>query len=216
MAFKGWPASALEFYEGLEADNSKAYWTEHKADYEKAVKAPMDALLADIADEFGEGHLYRPYRDIRFSADKSPYKTNIAAGIGAFGYLHLSVDGLTAGSGMYHMASDQLDRFRRAVADDSTGSHLESIVSGLRAQKIDVHAREALKTAPKGYPRDHPRVDLLKYKGLVAMKQWPAAAWLGTAAAKTRVVEVFRAARPLNDWLDANVGSSALEETGRR
>jgi len=208
MAFKGWPATALEFYEGLEADNSKAYWTEHKATYEKDVRAPMEALLVDLADEFGEGHLYRPYRDIRFSPDKSPYKTNIAAGVGSYGYLHLSVDGLVTGAGMYHMANDQLDRYRRAVVDDKTGPALESIVAGLAAQKIEVHAFEALKTAPKGYPRDHPRVELLKKKGLVAMKEWPVAAWLGTAAAKTRIVEVLRAAHPLTDWLENHVGPS--------
>ena len=79
MAFKGWPVEALEFYEGLEADNSKVYWTEHKDTYTTAVHGPMAALLSDLADEFGEGRIFRPYRDVRFSADKSPYKTSIAA-----------------------------------------------------------------------------------------------------------------------------------------
>jgi uncharacterized protein (TIGR02453 family) len=210
MAFKGWPVEALEFYEGLEADNSKVYWTEHKDTYTTAVQAPMAALLSELAEEFGEGRVFRPYRDVRFSADKSPYKTSIAATVGA-GYVQLSAEGLFAGAGHYHMASDQLDRYRQAVAADATGSALEQTITDLTKAGIDVHGTDSLKTAPKGYPRDHPRVELLRYRGLVAMKQWPVAAWLGTSAAKTRIVDVFRAARPLCEWLDENVGDSTIE-----
>ena len=216
MAFKGWPASALEFYEGLEADNSKVYWTDHKVVYERDVKAPMEALLAELADEFGDGRIFRPNRDIRFSVDKSPYKTAMGATVGN-GYVQISAEGLFAGSGMYHLMPDQLDRYRAAVAADKTGKELEKVIAGVRAAKakIDVHGTDPLKTAPKGYAKDHPRVDLLRNKGLVAAKQWPVAAWLGTAAAKTRIVEVLRAARPLNDWLDTHVGPTTMD-AGRR
>ena len=68
MAFRGWPIEAVEFYEGLEADNSKVYWTRHRAVYDRHVKAPMEELLAELAAEFGEGTLFRPHRDVRFSA----------------------------------------------------------------------------------------------------------------------------------------------------
>jgi uncharacterized protein (TIGR02453 family) len=214
MAFKGWPAEAVEFYEGLEADNSKVYWTEHKDTYANAVHAPMAALLADLADEFGESRIFRPYRDVRFGADKSPYKTAIAATIGS-GYVQLSADGLLAGAGQYHLAPDQLERYRRAVADTVTGPALERTITDLKHGKIDVHGTDALKTAPKGYPKDHPRVELLRYRGLVAMKQWPVAAWLGTAAAKGRVVEMFRAARPLCSWMDEHVGLSTMDPPAR-
>jgi uncharacterized protein (TIGR02453 family) len=215
MAFRGWPAEALEFYEGLEADNSKAYWTEHKATYDAAVYAPMAALLADLADEFGEGRIFRPYRDIRFSPDKTPYKTAIAATVGS-GYVHLSADGLMAAAGTYHLAADQLDRYRRAVSTDTTGAELEGLIATLRRAKVDVHGTDPLKTVPKGYPKDHPRADMLRNKGLIAMKEWPAAAWLGTTAAKKRIVDLLRAAQPLCGWLDRNVGPSTLEPTPRR
>ena len=115
MSFQGWPAEALEFYDGLEADNSKVYWTEHKALYEEAVLGPMTALVEELAPEFGDPKIFRPYRDVRFSKDKSPYKTNIGAVVGD-GYIQLSSSGLAAGSGMYVMAPDQLDRYRAAVA----------------------------------------------------------------------------------------------------
>jgi uncharacterized protein (TIGR02453 family) len=216
MKFKGWPASALEFYEGLEADNSKGYWTEHKASYDGDVHAPMAALLAELADEFGEGRIFRPNRDIRFSADKSPYKTAMGARIGDAGYVQISADGLMAGSGMYHMMPDQLERYRRAVDSDARGEHLEDVIAALAKAKVTVHGTDPLKTAPKGYPKDHPRVALLRNKGLIAMRDWPAAAWMGTAACKTRIVELLRAAQPLVTWLDDHVGPTTMEEDRRR
>jgi uncharacterized protein (DUF2461 family) len=82
MAFRGWRAEALEFFEGLEADNSKTYWQRNKGVYEQLVRAPMEELLAELAPEWGEGRIFRPYRDIRFSADKTPYKTHIGAMVG--------------------------------------------------------------------------------------------------------------------------------------
>jgi len=210
MAFKGWQAEAIEFFEGLEADNSKAYWQDHKPDYDKLVKAPMEELLAELRKEFGEGRVFRPYRDVRFSKDKSPYKTNIAATLSKGGYVSLSSDGLGAGSGYYGLMPDQLERYRRAVADDRTGKPLARMVDKARADGIEVSAHDVLKTAPKGYPKEHPRIDLLRQKGLIYWTMWPAGAWLGTAKAKDRVVELLRAAKPLMKWLDTNVGQSEM------
>lgn len=216
MTFHGWPAEALEFYEGLEADNSRAYWTAHKDVYETQVRAPMVALLAELEPEFGAGKIFRPYRDVRFSADKSPYKTAIAATLAKGGYVQLSAEGLAAGSGMYVMASDQLARYRDAVADDRTGGELESVVAELGRHGIEVTGHDRLKTAPKGYPRDHPRIELLRHKGLIAWRQWPVASWLGTTVAKRRVVEFLRTVRPLDAWLETCVGPSELPPDVRR
>jgi uncharacterized protein (TIGR02453 family) len=210
VTFKGWKAEAIEFFEGLEADNSKAYWTDHKAGYQELVLAPMEQLLTDLKKEFGEGRVFRPYRDVRFSKDKSPYKTNIAATLSRGGYISLSSEGLGAGSGYYGLMPDQLGRFREAVADDGTGKALVRLVDKARAGGIEVSAHEVLKTAPKGYPKDHSRIELLRHKGLIYWQQWPAGAWLGTAKAKDRVVELLRAAKPLLGWLDTNVGPSTL------
>jgi uncharacterized protein (TIGR02453 family) len=212
MAFRGWPAEAIEFYEGLEADNSKSYWQENKAVYEEVVRGPMDELLAELAPEFGEGRIFRPYRDIRFSKDKSPYKTAIAATLASGGYIHFATDGLGAGCGMYMMAPDQLDRYRRAVADRRKGREIVEIVTKIRKRGIEVSAHDTLKTAPKGYPKDHPRIDLLRQKGLISWKHWPVGAWLGTRKAKDRVVGFLRTSQPLNEWLQKRVGPSELAE----
>jgi uncharacterized protein (TIGR02453 family) len=215
MAFRGWRAEALEFFEGLEADNSKAYWQANKDDYEKLVRAPMEELLGELTPKWGEGRIFRPYRDVRFSRDKSPYKTQIGAMIGE-GYIQLSAEGLAAGCGMWEMASDQLERYREAVGDDRSGKRLAGLVTKARASGLDVTAHDVLKTAPRGYPKDHPRIDLLRFKGLITWREWPAGAWLGTKRAKDRVVEFLELSRPLGDWLRSNVGPSTVPERSPR
>jgi uncharacterized protein (TIGR02453 family) len=212
MAFRGWPVEAVEFYEGLEADNSRTYWLAHKDVYTDQVYAPMTELLEELKPEFGEGKIFRPNRDIRFSSDKSPYKTAIAATLHGAGYIQLSSHGLAAGNGMYVMAADQLERFRRAVDADTSGRKLEKLAESIRRDGIDVSGHDLLKSAPRGYPKDHPRIELLRSKGLIAWKSWPAGAWLGKATAKQRVIEFLRTTRPLNDWLEANVGDSHLQQ----
>ena len=210
MTFRGWPVEAIEFYEGLEADNSRTYWQDHKATYESAVLGPMQALLDELSAEFGEAKIYRPYRDVRFSADKSPYKTAMGASLSQGGYVQLSARGLGVGCGYYVMAPDQLKRYRDAVVNETTGSSLVSLVAQAEKTGLSVSAHETLKTAPRGYPKDHPRVDLLRRKGLITWKEWPVGAWLGTAQAKKRVVDALRAARPLMGWLDAEVGPTEM------
>ena len=205
MAFAGWAIEAIEFYEGLEADNSKVYWQDHRAVYDRHVKAPMEELLAELADEFGTGKIFRPYRDVRFSADKTPYKTNCAATIGS-GYVSFSADGLSVGGGLYMPDPKALARYREAVDNEKSGVELVKIVAALRKEGYDTMAHEVLKTAPKGYPKDHPRIELLRYKGIAMMKTWPVGAWLGTRKAKDRVVTTLRAGVPLNQWLLRNVG----------
>jgi uncharacterized protein (TIGR02453 family) len=201
VPFRGWPVEAIEFYEGLCADNSKAYWTAHKDVYDACVRAPMTELLAELEAEFGAGKIFRPYRDVRFSADKTPYKTQIAATLERGGYLRLSADGLGVGSGAYHLETPAVQRFRAAIDDERTGSAFVAVAEQLRAAGITVDSGDRLKREPPGFDGDHPRADLLRWKNVVAWREWPVAAWLGTPKAKERVVETLRATAPLRDWL---------------
>src|SRR5919106_6505864 len=141
MSFRGWPAEALEFFEGLEADNSKTYWQRNRDVYDRSVRAPMEQLLEELAPQWGEGRIFRPYRDLRFSADKSPYKTNIAAMVGD-GYVQLTADGLGAGCGMWEMAADQLESYRTAVSEDRSGRKLADLVGKARAAGLEVTGHE--------------------------------------------------------------------------
>lgn len=203
MEFSGWPEEALTFYEGLEADNSKSYWTEHKAVYEEAVLRPMQELTELLAPEFGEPKIFRPYRDIRFSADKTPYKTHIGATLGRTSYVQFSADGLAAGAGMWHMEPDQLARYRQAVAGPA-GAELAAIVAGLEKAGVEIHGHGTLKSAPRGYPADHPRIGLLRHKGLTTWQHWEPGPWLRAPSAADRVRGFFRTSAAVCSWLTSN------------
>ena len=213
MAFTGFPAEAIHFYEGLIANNNRTYWLANKLVYERTVRAPMLALLAELGER-GPYHVFRPNKDVRFSKDKTPYKDHIAAygesEGGAGFYVQFSATGLVAGSGYYHMAGDQLDRFREALDDDARGSEIAAISDRLRTEGLELSAIGSLKTAPRGYPRDHPRIDLLRLKGLVGTRRWTPAKWVQTKAVVERVRDVWNKAAPMNDWLDTNVGPSTI------
>lgn len=202
MTFTGFGEDAIEFYDGLLVDNSKAYWTDRKHLYEGHVRDPMLALLADLEAEFGAGKVFRPYRDVRFSKDKTPYKTACGATAGPF-YVQVSAEGLMAAGGYYRMAPDQLARFRAAVDDDRRGTDLVARLAALDGMEI---GGEQLKSRPRGFAADHPRLDLLRRKGLYAWRSWPPDDVLHEQQALDRVAATWRALRPLTQWLDDHVG----------
>ncbi|HEX3087399.1 MAG TPA: DUF2461 domain-containing protein [Ilumatobacteraceae bacterium] len=213
MAFTGFPEEAIRFYEGLIADNSRTYWLANKPVFDRCVKAPMIALL-EALDDFGPFHVFRPNKDVRFAKDKTPYKDHIGAygesEGGAGYYVHFSATGMLAGSGYYHMASDQLDRFRHALDSDKIGGEIVAITDSLAKKGLEFSAIGSLKTAPRGYARDHPRIELLRRKGLVGTRKWEPAKWMQTKAVVQRVREAWEAGAPMNAWLDAHVGPSTL------
>jgi uncharacterized protein (TIGR02453 family) len=217
-AFRGWSDAALDFYRRLEVDNSRPFFAANKAVFETEVRAPFEALSELVADEFGPLKVFRPQRDIRFSKDKTPYKTRCyAVGEGAGGthyYVEVSADGLSAGAGYWMMANDQLGRYRAAVDDEVTGDELAAAVAEVRGEKLRIEGH-ALKTAPRGYPRDHPRIELLRHKSLAAFRSWTPGKWLGTKAAGDRVIGAWRASAPLVAWLDAHVGPTTEPPTDR-
>ncbi len=214
MTFRGWPPAAVEFYAGLEADNSKTFWEAHRATYDESVKAPFLALSDEVEAEFGPLRLFRPYRDVRFSKDRRPYKTQAGALTegegGTHFYVAVQATGLYVAAGYHHLASDQLERYRQAAADDRTGPVLAPAVGGVAAGGLAVESFEQLKRAPRGWPVDHPRIDLLRRKGLHVGRAFPPARWLSTRAALDRIVTTWRAAAPVTGWFDRHVGPSEL------
>jgi uncharacterized protein (TIGR02453 family) len=213
--FAGWPAEAIAWFEGLAADNSRAWFQANRDSYERCVRAPLEALLAELEPSFGQGKVFRPNRDVRFSTDKSPYKTWTAAVVGGY-CLQLSADGLLVGAGYHHMAADQLERYRAAAGAEASGGELAGLVETLERDGTELGG-EQLRSAPRGWPRDHPRIRLLRHNGLTAYRSWPPAPWLQTAAARDRVESAWRGFRPLLAWLDREVGPSQLpQERPRR
>jgi uncharacterized protein (TIGR02453 family) len=206
-AFSGWPEDFQRFFIGLELDNSKRYFEAHRKLYQQAVKGPMDALMASLEPEFGPAKVFRINRDIRFSADKSPYKTNIAATVGMGGrggYLSLDARGLMAASGRYEMDAPTLARYREAVDREATGNRLAAIVEELEAEGFQIGGEE-LKRVPAGFAKDHPRGRLLRHKRLYTWKSFGLQPWLGSAATRDHVLAAWRRAEPLNEWFGANL-----------
>lgn len=214
MAFTGFPAAAFEFYEALAADNSRTWWQANKERFRTDVREPMDGLLAELG-EFGPFHVFRPYQDVRFAKGRPPYKEHIGAYGEAEGgtgyYVQLSSAGLLIASGYYAMRSDQLERFRHAVDDEHRGGELEAICAKVVKGGMRLGAIDELKTAPRGYPKDHPRITFLRRKGLMASREYPVAAWMSTKGAVKRVRDAWTAAAAMNAWLDTHVGPSTLE-----
>jgi uncharacterized protein (TIGR02453 family) len=208
MGFTGFPEEALDFYEGLEADNSKAYWTDHKAMYDDCVAAPMRDLLDELEPKFGTAKMFRPYRDVRFSKDKAPYKTRQYAVVhsGDQGlYVGIDAQGLHLGGGMFHTTSDQVGSIRAAVADQATGVALEKVLKSLIRKGFAVGGHQ-LKRVPKPWDESHPRADLLRHKSLIAYVDHEPAEWLHTVEAKREVIAAWTALAPLNAWLSAHSG----------
>jgi uncharacterized protein (TIGR02453 family) len=222
MAFQGFGKGAVAFYEELAAHNEREWWQENKDRYESEVRAPLEHLLADLAGEFGEAKVFRPNRDTRFSKDKSPYKTAAAALVGephggiATYYVQISATGLMVGGGCYHPARDQLARMREAIDDDGTGGELEALLAAVEKAGAEVGYSDKLKTAPRGYSADHPRIELLRMKGLIAFVDHRPAPWLHTRKALDRVADGWRSFAPLNAWLERHVGPSTEPPDSRR
>ncbi len=210
MAFTGFPPAAVDFFARLAADNTKAFWMANMATWEVAARDPMLALLDHLEDEFGPATPFRPYRDVRFSADKTPYKTHLGAvagptkGVGC--YVQLSADGLAVGGGFHTHGAAQTGRFRAAVDAPASGGELTSIVDGLRRKGFQVRGA-AVKTAPRGFAKDHPRIDLLRMAEVMVIRDLGTPAWLATPRAATEVAKAWRAVRPLTDWIVERVGT---------
>jgi uncharacterized protein (TIGR02453 family) len=218
--FEGFAPEVYEWFRGLEADNSKEYFAAHRALFEHGVRGQMEALLSELGERFGgEVKMFRQNRDIRFSADKSPYKTNTygvlrGTEIAAQGlYASISARGLVAGSGYHVMARDQLDRYRDAVsvsvAGDRGGAALSKLVAKAEKAGLEVWG-ESLATAPRGYPKDHEQIELLRRKSLSLGATLESEHGITRADGLRFVTRTWRAAAPVTGWLDEHVGPSTI------
>jgi uncharacterized protein (TIGR02453 family) len=213
----GLPGEAFEFYAELEADNSRAWWAQNRDRYEQHVRAPLAALLAALEPEFGAGHLYRPYRDIRFSKDKSPLKDHqgalveVADAVGY--YVQVSASGLMVAGGWHTPQGTQLARFREAIVAGA-GAQLRTQLDSLEAQGWQVDGRP-LKTRPRGVDPQHPDLDLLRMRALTAGRTYPAEPWMGTAELVAVVRRDWRTLRPVIEWLAGKVDPGSASPSGR-
>jgi uncharacterized protein (TIGR02453 family) len=209
----GFRAAAMRFFRDLEDDNSREFWLANADTYEREVKQPMLALLESLPERYQPFRLYRMNRDLRFTKDKSPYKLQqgaISEAEGGDYYLHVDGTGLLAAAGADQLEPDQLERYRAAVDDGRKGKALERILADLQQQEVGTGMGvPALKTAPRGYAKDHPRIALLRRKGLVGSRTLTGAPLRDGDRVREFVVETFTACEPLVGWLAKHVGPPA-------
>jgi uncharacterized protein (TIGR02453 family) len=179
-AFAGFRPEALDFLVELALNNDRSWFGPRKAEYEALLKTPLEQLCAAVDDAFRARDLplsadparspFRIYRDVRFSKDKSPYKTNVGAsfpwvgqGGGVGGYFHLEPGGIFVGGGMWHPAPARLAAWRNAVVEDGERVHaaLDDPDFGATFGAV---GGDRLKRGPAGFPPDHPDLELLKLK----------------------------------------------------
>jgi uncharacterized protein (TIGR02453 family) len=211
--FEGFGAEVQEWFRGLEADNTRAYFSAHRDFFEESIREQMAALLDELSGKLGgEVKLFRQNRDIRFSRDKSPYKTNTygviyGSELGTHLYASISARGLVAGSGYYMLDRDELERYRESVADDERGPELTKAVA--KTQKAGLELWGAtLATAPRGYPKDHPRIELLRRKSLALGATLDFGDGIGRADGIRFVTRTWKAAAPVTGWLADHVGAT--------
>ncbi len=217
-AFGGFPRAAFEWFQGLERDNSKRWFEAHRETYERDVRGELEALLEELTADFdGRVKMFRQYRDLRFSRDKSPYKLATYGVIAdrprseAALYAQLTSAGLFAGSGYYRIAPDQLERYRERAAGRA-GVSLERMIEQLAGEGFELIGNE-LKTVPRGFDRDHARARVLRLRAVAAGRRLRAAKGRGISRdrALEHVRDTWKRLGPLNAWLDRNVGAPESE-----
>ena len=209
IAFRGWPPEALDFLRELEANNDRDWFKANRARYDDYLVAPTVALGQDLA-KLGRPHMFRPWTNTRFRPGP-PLKEHMGLAIGYGGaggfYVELSLDGLLVAGGLHAPAPDQIDRMRRGIDAPRSAAALT------RALRVAAGAGLALndpdlKRAPRGYPADHPRVDLLRRRRLTVAHLHSLRPWLHRPEAGRRIREGLDAAAPLVRWLGQHVGPS--------
>ncbi|SNQ52023.1 conserved hypothetical protein [Frankia canadensis] len=205
MNFTGFPPAALHLYAALKADNSRESWQQrYRRVYERQVLAPMTALARELSDEFGDIRVLGPVRDTRLSHDKSPYKTYQGAYLDLEPFLgfwlHLDAEGLYASGRYYPRAAEHIARYRTAVAEDGSGAELASIVERLRESGFAIGG-DQLRTHPRGFSQDHPRLELLRHRTLDVGRRYGPGPELHSGRAAHQVRETWRLVRPLLSWV---------------
>jgi len=209
--FAGIPVAALDFYDDLEVDNTRSFWEARKQVYADAVRAPMTALCAALEPEFGAAKIFRPYRDVRFAKDKTPYKTHqgafVRVGESTGWYVEVSPRGVRTGAGFYEASGPRLAAFRAAVAHDRFGPELERVLHTLEKRGFEVGG-DRLKTSPRGYPADHERIDLLRHRSLTAGHLIGFEPVIHTPELLDLVRADWRSLRPLVSWIAEHVSAA--------
>jgi hypothetical protein len=203
--FHGWPAAGPALLARIAAGNTRELWAACREQHETDLRAPMRAMAAALEPEFGRVRVFRAHANRRFRPDAPPLRTDTGGVASTAGGCVLAVvltaTALSVSAGHWSFDGTQLRRFRAAVDEDGT---LAGVLAALEGWSAD--GSRALTGTPLGFPAGHPRITLLRRRGLQVTRSWELGPWLQTSEPLSRVREAWRAAAPLTGWLDAHVG----------
>jgi uncharacterized protein (TIGR02453 family) len=206
--FAGFQPEATAFFASLERNNSKPWFDKNRNTFEKTVKLPFAALIEELPAKLRPMKVFRLNRDIRFSADKSPYKLMHGAAHNRAGgtvqYMHIDKQGLLLAAGFYMMEPNQLTRFREKLMNKQGQASFKKLVSSLEKKGValDPGGSPPVKSAPRGIDADHPMIQWLRWKGCVAMIRIIATE-LDDVHLPKRIVKWWNEVEPLNEWLES-------------
>jgi uncharacterized protein (TIGR02453 family) len=222
--FAGFPEEGVQFLLELQAEQNRAWFKAHQADFVRLCRRPLELFMEELKQRLletypglqdVEPHIFRIQRDTRFARDKTPYKTDVSAylptrvaaespdphghvpGI----YVSFGLDEELIALGCWHLPPELLTRYRAAVDHPKTGPEIQSIVDKLQKTGFGLSAMETLKRVPPPYSKDHPRAELLKHKGLAVHAILPDGL-ASTPGLLDWAEERLRHAAPLTSWLD--------------
>lgn len=202
MTFTGFGPDAVSFFDDLARDNTRAFFDSHREIYTRAIRQPMEDLLGDAEAKYGAGRMMRPNRDVRFSPNKLPYRTEASMWAGTVGgvYLSLNASRIEAGGGLYEPTRDQLARARAAIDEQPlSAAELREILATATARGFEI-AGPSLKTAPRGYDKNHPSIELLRLKHFAVLRRLP------TEATRANIQQVWADVEPLIAWTEKYIG----------
>lgn len=217
--FEGFPREGIQFLERLKRNNNRAWFQKHKAEYEEYVRFPMQSLIASLARRMADSSpeiefnpkksIFRVYRDVRFSKNKAPYKTNIAASFQLRGmrapteapglYVGIEPGEVYVGGGLYMPNGEQLKSIRRSMVE-RPDDFLAVVGNSRFKRNLGGIQGEKLQKAPLGYPKDHPMIEHLRHKQFYVGIERGHSACLKTSFLDL-VVKVFEDTMPLVRWL---------------
>ncbi len=221
--FRGFPREGINFLKKLKRNNNRRWFEAHKKEYEEYVKLPMYSFIVSLQSHFGKfapefdlnpkRSVFRIYRDIRFSADKTPYKTHVAAHfvlrgrpkgfLGSGYYVEFAPGGLYTGGGIYIPDSEQLKKIRHAIS--TRHEEFLSIVMDRRFQKLFAPFEwSQLKRVPRGYDENDPMAKWLKYKQFFVGVSWPESKCYNEKFAD-EAAKIFEATTPLVRFLNSSL-----------